>query len=67
MANEHFNAVLAKNGLANHIGGFSKQLKMEVNAPYILRRLEIIEKYIGCLNQPNVKDSFTEGLGWETL
>jgi hypothetical protein len=51
--NTHFNAILAKNDIA-------RELKKEIpNIQVILSRLEEIESYIGCANQPSVMAIFT--------
>jgi hypothetical protein len=51
----HFDAVVAKNDIAREVRDRIHR-KEEMNAQFILSCLEEIEKYIGTLNQPSVKD-----------
>lgn len=55
MTDAHFNAVLAKNKIAEEMKNYKED---GINVGFILERLNDIEKYIGTANQPTVEDTF---------
>lgn len=60
MTDKHFNAILAKNGIAREIRDKAKAWNSEsMNISYIVKQLKEIEAYIGEANQPSVEDIIT--------
>lgn len=55
MTDQHFNAVLAKNQIAEQMKNHQTE---GFNVGFIMERLNDIEKYIGTANQPSVEDTY---------
>lgn len=53
MNDKKFNAILAKNGIAQEIANEKRE---DVSFPYIIGQLKVIEAYLGEANQPNIDE-----------
>jgi hypothetical protein len=56
LAQEHFEAILDKNEMARHLSAFMRGDIEQVDVPWLLAKLETIEKWIGTANQPSMKE-----------